>query len=286
MTYDLHNIPTFGVAGNFTGHLEQAGEAKDFENVKTAEANAPKALFPTYIPLAPGMTIDDQSVPMFLHDFPFDDEKIIFPTGEQKLQIEPECALICDVKWKAGRVVGLTPIAFGASNDCSIRKEGAKKISLKKNWGRASKGFSSHTIEIDRFDKEGILNRYRIASFLVREGEAFAYGEDSAVRDYSYIYNKLTAWIIDRLNQQKDEGPAENVNAYLTKCGFPERILVSIGATRYTDYGEHNFLQNGDKAVVVLYPEDKYSVEEIMQRVKENRLNEEDISSLVQLVEV
>ena len=284
MTFDLHNIPTFGVAGNFTGHLEQAGEAKDFENVKTAEVNAPKALFPTYIPLAPGMAIDDESVPMFLHDFPFDDETIIFPKGEQKIQIEPECALICELKWKAGRVTGLTPLVFGASNDCSIRKEGAKKISLKKNWGKCSKGFASHRIEIDRFDGAGILNRYRIASFLVREGKAFAYGEDSAVRDYSYIYNKLTAWIIDRLNQQKDEGPAENVNAYLTKCGFPQHVLVSIGATRYTDYGEHNFLQNGDKAVVVLYPEDKYSSEEIAQRVQDGKLNEADISALVQTV--
>ena len=284
MTYDLHNIPAFGVAGNFTGHLEQAGEAKDFENVKTAEANAPKALFPTYIPLAPGMAIDDESVPMFLHDFPFDDEKIIFPKGEQKLQIEPESALICDISWKAGRVTGLSPVAFGASNDCSIRKAGAKKISQKKNWGRASKGFSSHTIEVDRFDGQGILNRYRIASFLVREGEVFAYGEDSAVRDYSYIYKKLSDWIIDRLNQQKDEGPAENVNSYLTKCGFPERILVSIGATRYTDYGEHNFLQNGDKSVVVLYPEDKYTAEEIFERVRNNKLKENDISALVQTV--
>ena len=284
MTFDLHNIPTFGVAGNFTGHLEQAGEAKDFENVKTAEVNAPKALFPTYIPLAPGMAIDDESVPMFLHDFPFDDETIIFPKGEQKIQIEPECALICELKWKAGRVTGLTPLVFGASNDCSIRKEGAKKISLKKNWGKCSKGFASHRIEIDRFDGAGILNRYRIASFLVREGKAFAYGEDSAVRDYSYIYNKLTAWIIDRLNQQKDEGPAENVNAYLTKCGFPQHVFVSIGATRYTDYGEHNFLQNGDKAVVVLYPEDKYSSEEIAQRVQDGKLNEADISALVQTV--
>lgn len=284
MTFDLHNIPTFGVAGNFTGHLEQAGEAKDFENVKTAEVNAPKALFPTYIPLAPGMAIDDESVPMFLHDFPFDDETIIFPKGEQKIQIEPECALICELKWKAGRVAGLNPLVFGASNDCSIRKEGAKKISQKKNWGKASKGFASHTIEVDRFDKEGILNRYHIASFLVREGEVFAYGEDSAVRDYSYIYNKLTAWIIDRLNQQRDEGPAENVNAYLTKCGFPQHVLVSIGATRYTDYGEHNFLQNGDKAVVVLYPEDKYTAEEIAQRVQNGKLNEADISALVQTV--
>ncbi len=286
MTYDLHSIPTFGVAGNFTGHLEQAGEAKDFENVKTAEVNAPKALFPTYIPLAPGMAIDDAAVPVFLHDFPFDDEKIIFPAGEQKLQIEPECALICELKWKAGRVVGLTPVAFGASNDCSIRKEGAKKISLKKNWGRASKGFSSHTIEIDRFEADGILDRYRIASFLVRGGEAFAYGEDSAVRDYSYIYRKLCDWIVDRLNYQKNEGPAEDVHSYLERAGFPTQVMISIGATRYTDYGEHNFLQNGDKAVVVLYPEDKYSAEEIAQRVKENNLAADDISALVQTVEV
>lgn len=286
MTFDLHSIPTFGVAGNFTGHLEQAGEAKDFENVKVAEVNAPKALFPTYIPLAPGVAIDDNLIPMFLHDFPFDDETIIFPKGEQKIQIEPECALICELKWKAGRVTGLTPLVFGASNDCSIRKEGAKKISLKKNWGKSSKGFASHTIEIDRFDSEGILNRYRIASFLVRGNEVFPYGEDSAIRDYSYIYNKLSDWIVDRLNQQRDEGPAENVNAYLTKCGFPEHALISIGATRYTDYGEHNFLQNSDKAVVVLYPEDKYTAQEITERVRTGKLAEADISALVQTVVV
>ena len=47
---DLKQMPCFGVAGNFTGHLEQAGEASDFANVKTAETNAPKAIFPTYMP--------------------------------------------------------------------------------------------------------------------------------------------------------------------------------------------------------------------------------------------
>lgn len=35
--------------------------------------------------------------------------------------------------------------------------------------------------------------------------------------------------------------------------------MVSVGATRYTEYGEKNFLQDGDLAVVVVYPEDKYS---------------------------
>ena len=277
--YDTTDIPCFGVAGNFTGHLEQAGEAKDFLNFKTKDANAPKAVFPTYIPVS-----KPEFTPKFLSVFPFDSKKIIFPKDENKLQIEPECAIICNLTWEKELIKRITPVSFGASNDCSIRKEGAKKISLKKNWGKCSKGFASHRIEIDRFDGAGILNRYRIASFLVREGKAFAYGEDSAVRDYSYIYNKLTAWIIDRLNQQKDEGPAENVNAYLTKCGFPQYVLVSIGATRYTDYGEHNFLQNGDKAVVVLYPEDKYSAEEIAQRVQDGKLNEADISALVQTV--
>ena len=47
MNYNLQDMATFGVAGNFTGHLEQAGEAKDFINIKTKEENAPKAIFPT-----------------------------------------------------------------------------------------------------------------------------------------------------------------------------------------------------------------------------------------------
>ena len=33
-----------GVAGNFAGHLEQAGEARDFVAVKVKDAKAPKAL--------------------------------------------------------------------------------------------------------------------------------------------------------------------------------------------------------------------------------------------------
>ncbi len=39
----------FGVAGNFAGHLEQAGEAADFTQVKTENAIQPKAIFPFYV---------------------------------------------------------------------------------------------------------------------------------------------------------------------------------------------------------------------------------------------
>ena len=43
MKIELKNTACFGVAGNFTGHLEQAGEAADFVSVAAAE-NAPKAV--------------------------------------------------------------------------------------------------------------------------------------------------------------------------------------------------------------------------------------------------
>lgn len=276
--FNLKDCACFGVAGNFTGHLEQAGEAVDFTSIKTSEANAPKALFPTFIPKAGDPT------PAFLNVFPFDSSKIIFPANEQKIQIEPECALIFDVKWNDGKVLSLSPLYFGASNDVSIRKEGAKKISHKKNWGKCSKGLSENLISVDSFSKAGILNGYRIASFMVRNGEVFAYGEDSAVRDYSYVYEKLVDWLIEKLNNQQDVGPAEAINSYLNASGCPEKIMISIGATRYTDFGEHNFLQKGDSSVVVVYPESKYSGQEIMELVRTNDFSDAEISALVQEV--
>ena len=277
MKIELNEMPCFGVAGNFTGHLEQAGEAVDFANVVTKETNAPKAMFPTYIPG------NSAEVPEFLHTFPFEYGKIIFPANEQKLQIEPECAIICDLEWNGENVVSVKPVAFGASNDCSIRKEGAKKISLKKNWGKASKGLSENLIAIDRFTEGGILDSYRIASFLVRDGNANVYGEDSPVKGYSYIYEKLIEWCLEKFNGQKNEGPAEDIHTYLIECGRPENAMISIGATRYTDYGEHNFLADGDEAVVVVYP-DNYSAEEIKKMVERNEFNDDMISVLRQRI--
>lgn len=249
-------IPSFGVAGNFTGHLEQAGEASDFINVKAA-ANAPKGIFPTYLPKC---NITAGAAPDFLHTFPFDPKQIIYPVKEQKIQIEPECAIIFNAVWDKTTLVKLEPVCFGASNDCSIRKLGARKISEKKNWGPASKGFAENLIDLDGpFEYGCNIQYYRIASFLIRDGEVYSYGEDSEIRDYSYFYENLTNWMVDKFNNQKDEGPLENLYKYLEEAGFPPKIMVSIGATRYTKWGETNFLQEGDEAVVILYPGQKYS---------------------------
>ena len=152
--YDTRDIPCFGIAGNFTGHLEQAGEAADFKNVKTLEQNAPKAIFPTFLPKkGSNLTSDASVIPEFLTIFPFDPKRIIFPKDEEKLQIEPECAIIFNASWEGDTLTSMTPVSFGASNDCSIRKQGAKKISEKKNWGVCTKGFSENQITADGFEK-------------------------------------------------------------------------------------------------------------------------------------
>ena len=283
--YDTTDIPCFGVAGNFTGHLEQAGEAADFKNVKTLEQNAPKAIFPTFLPLKqPNSGPDASVIPEFLTTFPFDPKHIIFPKGEKKLQIEPECAIIFDATWNGDTLTELKPVSFGASNDCSIRKQGAKKISEKKNWGKCTKGFSENQIAADGFEKGCILDDYRIASFLIRNDKVYDYGENSSVRDYSYIYKKLTDWMLDKFNNQQNEGPAEDIHSYLVAAGRPQKIMVSIGATRYTEWGESNFLQNGDKAVVVVYPESKYTPDQIKKMAALGDFSDRAISALIQTV--
>ena len=275
-------VPSFGVAGNFTGHLEQAGEDKDFLLVK-AEQGSPKALFPTYIPSHSPSSGAGQDFPQFLSEFPFSSEKIIFPAGEQKVQIEPECALLCDISWSDGLVTSIVPRYFGASNDCSIRREGAKKISLKKNWGAYSKGFSRHAIPIDSFSEDGTINSYFISSFLIRDGKVISYGESSRVRDYSYVYGRLLDWCRDKFNNQRDEGPAEPIGSYLKAALCPEHVLISIGATRYTQFGMTNFLRPGDETAVVVHSS-AYKESDVAELLASKSDFGEDISVLRQEV--
>ena len=58
----------FGVAGNFAGHLDQAGESGDFETV-VAKEGAPKGIFPWYVP----------GNDTFLGEFPLSNDALIVP---------------------------------------------------------------------------------------------------------------------------------------------------------------------------------------------------------------
>jgi hypothetical protein len=237
-----------GVAGNFAGHLEQAGEAGDFVNV-AAEASAPKGLFPFY---APGHD-------SFLSVFPLSHETIALPAGTEaaaSLQAEPEVGLGCDVRYADdGMVKALVPFALGACNDCSIRVPGAAKISEKKNWGACSKGVAATFIQLDGPDLERQTATYRLACFLRRNGELHAYGVDSPLSGYSYYGDRLLGWIVERLRNQQGSAdtPLEPIGRYLRDCGRPDKLLVTIGATRYTPFGESTYLEPGDESIVVVY---------------------------------
>ena len=84
----------------------------------------------------------------------------------------------------------------------------------------------------------------------------------------------------EKFNEQKDEGPAENINSYLNQINQPEMIFISIGATRYTDFGEHNYLKKGDKTIILLYPHSEFSENDILELVKTNNFSDKRISVL------
>jgi len=273
---DFKDAIGLGVAGNFAGHLEQAGEARDFVGVAVADAKAPKGLFPFYVPGA---------TDHFLGVYPISSDRLWLAGPGEALQIEPEVALLCEIDARGDRVRALSVKAFAAHDDCSIRREGASKISQKKNWGPASKGTSSHLVAVDGLARGGVLDGYRIASFLVRDGEVRAYGQDSAVASYSYFHEQLLDWIVGRLNDQRDEGPLEDVGAWWRRAGRPSRALISIGATRYTDYGESTFLRAGDRAVVVVYDAGRFDEAALRERLRRGTLaSGEGCSVLDQLV--
>ena len=258
MKVDLEDLAGFGVAGNFANHLEQAGESEDFINVKTDEEDAPKGIFPFYLKNFDG----------FISTFPLSTTSIVAKEGEN-IQMEPEIALLCDVSYENGKLSTLTPTHFTAYNDCSIRRKGAKKISEKKNWGAQTKGVSEDFIPIDKFSLGGIMDNYNIASFIKRDDKLIAYGVDSQALGYSYFYEKLITWLEDKFSHQTDHGPLEAISKYLESVDFPCKFLVSIGATRYTEFGETHFLELDDELFVIVYDQNHETEASVIEKLSQ-----------------
>ncbi len=264
----------FGIAGNFALHLEQAGELEDFKDVETDDVNGPKGMFPFYLPGMEGP----------LGEFPLCSDTIILPKEGVNVQAEPEVGLICELRYKDGKVCNIKPTHFAAYNDCSIRKAGAKKISEKKNWGASSKGLSQQLIAIDKFEPSGVMDQWRIASFLRRDDRVMPYGEDVELSGYSYFYGKLCQWMINQINTQQDKGPLEPLLEYIESCQYPEHAVISIGATRYTPFGETHFLNEGDEVIIVLYDGEAHCAKTIMADVIAENYDKKGVSYLVENV--
>ena len=265
MQADKQAIISFGLAGNFANHLEQAGEAKDFANIVCDDANAPKGVFPFYVPNSATVGRDC-----------FNDKAIILPQDSTKrIQAEPEVALECEIIYEdidssVQRLVkAVVPKFFMACNDASVRNDCyATKISQKKNFSLGSKGLGTK-ISIDTFTKSGICQRYSIASFISHKGTEFVpYGECSALHSYSYFYSKLTEWIACKLNTQKDFGVLEDLPQILVQAGYPRQALISIGATRYMPRYEQYFLQVGDELAIVVFDHTRFSATQVRELVE------------------
>ena len=274
MTIDLKKSIGLGVAGNFAGHLEQAVNNIDFTNVEVTDINAPKGLFPFYVP-----SLTDH----FLEVYPISSSYISLPEGGEKLKIEPEIALLCELSYEDNRVARLTPKRFTAYNDCSIQKP-VQKISEKKNWGANSKGLSNQFIDIDHFSVGGIMDTYRLACYIRRSGELRIYGVDSPLSGYSYFYGKLIDWVVAKMNNQTDSDPFEAILPLIKDADFPQYALIGVGATRYTDYGEQTFLEVSDETFVVVYDSTKYTTEDIEQLLTQEVYQGEGLSILYQTV--
>jgi len=257
---ELEGVFGLGVAGNFAGHLEQAGEAADFASVQAA-GQLPKGIFPW---CAPGAGT-------FLDANPLSSDTLLVPDGDQRIQLEPEVAMLADVTYDdSGRVAALAPRALLGFDDCSIRREGATKISHKKHWGPASKGVAARGFVVDDLSAEGLAGHLRLACFLRRGEETHAYGVDSAVASYTLFGEPLLEWLVDRLRGQRAAPgtPLEDVGALLRACGLPGRVLVGIGATRYEPYGQSTFVEVGDETVVVVYDARSHEPDEVSAAIR------------------
>ena len=275
-----------GIAGNFALHLDQAGEAEDFKDVITADEAAPKGMFPFFLPrMQNPVNQAELTAKKILTTYPLGADNIKLPEDKTlNVQAEPEVGLVCDLEYVTGKLSKVTPRYFGAYNDFSIRIKGAEKISDKKNWGHETKGFSNNIIEIDKFSEGGNIDNYSICSFLRRDGEVHAYGEDVELTGYSYFHEKLSDWILNQINTQENFGPLEPISEYIHACDNPAEAIISIGATRYTEYGETTFLKTGDESIVIVYDATKLSNADVLEMVKSSHYDNENMSVLAQKV--
>lgn len=277
------NYLGLGIAGNFALHLAQAGELEEFKDIITQEEAAPKGIFPFYLPnYSP--SLNKQTAKTILKTYPLSSDTIKLPNQDVNVQMEPEVALVCKLSYIDGKVDAIIPTHFGAYNDCSIRVAGADKISDKKNWGADSKGIASTLIGLEHFSKGSVLDDFSICSFLKCNHTITLYGENVELTGYSYFYEKLTTWLKEQINTQKDFGPLEPLSDYIEACNYPSNAIISIGATRYTAYGEKTFLLAGDEIFVVVYNHKTYSLSEIQESLLQEQYLTKDISILHQKV--
>jgi len=86
------------------------------------------------------------------------------------------------------------------------------------------------------------------------------------------------------MNTQEDHGPLESIPTLLRQADYPKQAIISIGATRYTEFGEKTFLQQDDELFVVVYNSEQYDLNKIEEFLRTKEFPKEYISILHQKV--
>jgi len=251
-----HRCCGIGVAGNVAGHMAQAGEA----NPSEPPHNKPAAIFAYYMPQGPFTVSDEHAQRKRLQHFPVTYAVIEYPKlpGASNVQVEPELGLYVDIVYSqdGSRVERLVPRRVAAFNDCSIRSlEGANKLSMKKNWGHASKGISIRSFEIDSFSKGSFVDSLVLVSYVKRNEQIYQYSVTAPARNYLLFHDALLEWIVEQMNEQANTDKWEEILPLLKESDYPTSSWIALGAGEYTEWGAANFLQARDEALVIVYDE-------------------------------
>lgn len=273
MSQQGHKMPLFGIgiAGNFAGHLQQTGEEKGLKG--EVDTQRPQALFPFYAAGASDSYLDVD---------PYSFETLTLPPDPTaKVQMEPEIALIAKVKYLGTSVLSIEPVSMTLFNDVTYRNAVVEKLAQKKNWGPASKGLANKVIPLTEFSKSADLDKYRFCSFHGRDGDWHSCCKDVSLGDYSYSYEQLISWLVSQCNSQPDEGALHSIQDLLEQSGFPDHILISLGSSRYTSYGETHQLQSKDTMCAVLYDSSRIDFDEIQSFVERGQADHLSQSHIV-----
>ena len=247
---NLEKALHLGVVGNF------AVDTFSHQNViGSIGQQAPTGLIATYVPFK-----DETN--SILNTFPLSYSKIHIPTIYDKLQIEPEIVLDCEIRYAYNNNIReIIPKRFTAYNDVSIHHFSTSSITENKNWGMNSKGIASKWIDIDNFKEGGVLSKYNIVSFIKRDGVVEQYSIDTPIESYGYLYQNLLDWIMNEINRDKEY--LNSIAGLLERAGYPDRFLINLGTTLYTEIGKRTFLEDRDEVFILLYDNTIYSSDRI-----------------------
>jgi hypothetical protein len=261
----------FGIIGNFATTDEIRGGRQFFDGV-------PNGIVPNYIPSTNGSN-------SLLEIYPISHSKLNIPTIYDNVQIEPEVALECDVKYHNGSVLYINPRRFTAYNDASIHRLSSTKTSQNKNWGRDSKGIATKWFDIDRFDQNSSFGNYNLVSFIKRGSIIEQYSIDTPIANYNMLYQNLVEWIVKQIKTQRDSLALEQISNLIEESKQPDKFIINIGTTLYTSVGDRTFLRDGDEVFVVLYDRKKYrgdSIKAYLLAYKTRNINYDEMIILYQ----